>query len=164
MSSISVQTLDQVAVNRLVKTLTVFNRDAEQLVNLQPSDMDSQLATLFYVGIIVPTIITILVFVGFLVCLYKCNLSRKSSQTERVLPRTPSMSGSCRSRKSNKQDKFESISQHSNDSAIDMREIDANLESAEKGKTSEVVLDVLKLGKNYHSYQNEVSITLGYTF
>ena len=39
--------------------------------------MDTNLNILFYIGILVPTVITIGVFVGFLLCWFRCDLRNK---------------------------------------------------------------------------------------
>ena len=115
--------------------------------------MDKSLATLFYIGIILPTLITITVFLGFLVCLYKYKLRKqkcKSSYTApgRALIKMPSFADS-RSGKN-----FDKFSQHSADSAIDVGDVEASLEEK---LSNGLVLDAKRLDKSHHSYQNEVS-------
>ena len=118
--------------------------------------MDTKLATLFYVGIIIPTLITITVFLGFLLCLYKRNLRQKmNGLCRRKLPATPS--GLHTFGTSNRSfDKFDKCSQHSADSAIDVGEAETSLD--EKLAANGMVLDTRCLGKSNHSYQNEVGL------
>ena len=115
--------------------------------------MDKSLVTLFYIGIILPTLITITVFLGFLVCLYKYKLRKqkcKSSYTApgRALIKMPSFADS-RSGKN-----FDKFSQHSADSAIDVGDVETSLEEK---LSNGLVLDAKRLDKSHHSYQNEVS-------
>lgn len=116
--------------------------------------MDTKLAALFYIGIIVPTVITISVFVGFLLCLYKRNLRKKVSKlTRRALPTTPT--NPLQTRTKNKSlEKFDKCSQHSADSAIDVGEMETSLD--DKSAAAGMVLDARGLKKSNHSYQNEV--------
>ena len=44
---------------------------------MQTRIMDPSLDILFYIGIIVPTTITIGFFIGFLVCWFQCDLKQK---------------------------------------------------------------------------------------
>lgn len=114
--------------------------------------MDNRLAALFYIGIIIPTIITITVFVGFLLCLYRRSLRRKVTKlSRRALPATPS-SLSQRRTTIRSLEKFDKCSQHSADSAIDIGETSLD----EKLGTGETILDATQLGRSNHSYENEV--------
>lgn len=107
--------------------------------------MDSTLAVLFYIGIVVPTAITITVFIGFLVCLYKRNVHKKrgGSRSRLIENSRPVV-----------HEKFESSSQHSNDSAIDLREIDMHMDLTRRqnGKPG-LLLDATRLTPHADRYE-----------
>lgn len=120
--------------------------------------MDSKLAVLFYIGVVIPTAITITVFIGFLICLYKRNSRR--DQAALKLDTTSSRSrliDSYRATRSATNDKFESSSQHSNDSAIDLQEIDLHMDLTKKRNSKPMLL--LNAGKlaSLHTERYEVS-------
>lgn len=122
-------------------------------------NMETRLAALLYVGVIVPTAITIAVFIGFLVCLCK-----RSGFNKDTIPLTsphssstplPSLAGSYRSKKSAANEKFDSASQHSVDSAIDLAEMELAADTLSKG-TAGILLNTWKLEKQPGSYQSKV--------
>lgn len=127
--------------------------------HIQSLTMDGpHIETLFYMGIIIPTVVTIIVFVGFLICWHRCN---QQKSLKRSVP-TQSLLGGQTSRSSTmrlgKADKLDSRSQGSNDSAIDMAEVETSLDDNEKCK-KEVVLSSKHLRLAAHSYQNEVRLS-----
>ncbi|XP_067949168.1 uncharacterized protein [Watersipora subatra] len=115
--------------------------------------MNTTLAALFYLGIIVPTVITITVFLGFLFCLYKRNLRKKMMRlSRRALPPPPG--GLDKSKNNNRScEKFDKWSQHSDDSAIDVEEAETSLD--EKLAAGGIILEAKALQSSKHSYENE---------